>query len=83
MVYQQGWLKRTLTIVPFNRVQHIKVQQGWFSKLLHVKSVSVFTAGVSGGDISIHGLPEDIAEGINLLIRQSISKEKTENGGES
>ena len=30
LVYQYGWLKRSLIIVPFNRIQHIKVEQGWF-----------------------------------------------------
>lgn len=83
LVYQHGWLKRSITIVPFNRIQHIKVEQGWFSKLLHLKSVSVFTAGVSGGDITVNGLPEDIAEGINNHIRGTISKENLENGGEA
>lgn len=83
LVYQQGWLKRTLIIVPFNRIQHIKVEQGWFSKILNLKSVSVYTAGINGGDISINGLPEDVAEGINHLIRTSISQEKTEDGGEA
>ncbi len=82
LLYQHGWLKRSVIIVPFNRIQHIKVEQGWFSKIVHLKSVSVFTAGVSGGDITINGLPEDIAEGINDHIRGSISKEKTDNGGE-
>lgn len=53
------------------------------SKLLHLKSVSVFTAGVSGGDITVNGLPEDIAEGINNHIRGTISKENLENGGEA
>jgi len=83
LVYQYGWLKRSIIIVPFNRIQHIKVEQGWFSKILNLKSVSVFTAGVSGGDITINGLPEDIAEGINNHIRRNISKEKTEDGGEA
>lgn len=83
LVYQYGWLKRSIIIVPFSRIQHIKVEQGWFSKILNLKSVSVFTAGVSGGDITINGLPEEIAEGINNHIRRSISKEKTEDGGEA
>lgn len=83
LVYQYGWLKRSIIIVPFSRIQHIKVEQGWFSKILNLKSVSVFTAGVSGGDITINGLPEDVAEGINNHIRRSISKEKTEDGGEA
>lgn len=83
LVYQNGWFKRTLIIVPFKRIQHIKVEQGWFSKILNLKSVAVYTAGVSGGDITINGLPEDIAEGINNHIRRSISKEKNEDGGEA
>lgn len=83
LVYQYGWLKRSVIIVPFKRTQHIKVEQGWFSKILHLKSVSVFTAGVSGGNITIHGLPEDIAEGINHHVRGSISSEKIDDGGES
>ncbi|AYN02267.1 PH domain-containing protein [Chryseobacterium sp. 3008163] len=83
LVYQYGWLKRSIIIVPFSRIQHIKVEQGWFSKTLNLKSVSVFTAGVSGGDITINGLPVDIAEGINNHIRRSISKENIENGREA
>jgi len=82
LVYQYGWLKRSVIIVPFNRIQHIKVEQGWFSKILGLKSVSVFTAGVNGGDVTVNGLPEDIAEGINHHIRGTISKEKTDDGGE-
>ncbi len=83
LVYQYGWLKRSIIIVPFNRIQHIKVEQGWFSKILNLKSISVFTAGVSGGDITINGLPEDIAEGINHHIRIAILKEKKGDGGEA
>ncbi|ROH99864.1 PH domain-containing protein [Chryseobacterium daecheongense] len=80
LVYQHGWLKRTLIIVPFNRIQHIKVEQGWFSKILRLKSVSVFTAGVDTGDLSVKGLPEEIAEGINDLILKNIKAENEENG---
>ncbi len=83
VVYQYGWLKRSLIIVPFIRIQHIKVEQGWFSKILQLKSITIYTAGVSGGDVTVNGLPESIAEGINHIIRVSISKDKTENGGQS
>ncbi|KUJ53138.1 PH domain-containing protein [Chryseobacterium sp. JAH] len=83
LIYQYGWLKRSVIIVPFKRIQHIKVEQGWFSKILNLKSISAYTAGVSGGDVTINGLPEDIAEGINQLIRHSISEEKKEDGGQA
>ncbi|SFT41816.1 hypothetical protein SAMN05421857_0854 [Chryseobacterium formosense] len=82
LVYQYGWLKRSIIIVPFNRIQHVKVEQGWFSRILNLKSIAVFTAGVNGGDVTINGLPEEIAEGINNHIRGTISQEKTEDGGE-
>lgn len=81
LVYQYGWLKRTLIIVPFNRIQHIKVEQGWFSKILKLKSISVFTAGIDTGDLSVKGLPEEIAEGINDLILKNIKAENEEDGG--
>lgn len=83
IVYQHGWLKRSLMIVPINRIQHIKIEQGWLSKILQLKSITVFTAGSDGGDISINGLPEDIAESINHLIMKNIKVEKTEDGGQS
>lgn len=83
LVYQYGWLKRSIIIVPFNRIQHVKVEQGWFSRILNLKSIAVFTAGVNGGDVTINGLPEEIAEGINNHIRGTISQEKTEDGGEA
>lgn len=83
LVYQYGWLKRSIIIVPFNRIQHVKVEQGWFSRILNLKSIAVFTAGVNGGDVTINGLPEEIAEGINQHIRGSIAAEKAEDGGEA
>lgn len=83
LVYQYGWLKRSTIIVPFNRIQHVKVEQGWFSRILNLKSIAVFTAGVNGGDVTINGLPEGVAEGINHHIRGTISAEKTEDGGDA
>ncbi|MBB4805579.1 membrane protein YdbS with pleckstrin-like domain [Chryseobacterium defluvii] len=80
LVYQHGWLKRTLIIVPFNRIQHVKVEQGWFSKILKLKSISVYTAGTDAGDISVNGLPEETAEGINDLILKNIKAEYAEDG---
>ncbi|GAB0157225.1 hypothetical protein CHRYSEOSP005_24960 [Chryseobacterium sp. Alg-005] len=80
LIYQYGWLKRSLIIVPFNRIQHIKVEQGWLSKILKLKSLSVFTAGIDTGDVAVKGLPEEIAEGINHVILKHIKAENGENG---
>jgi membrane protein YdbS with pleckstrin-like domain len=76
LMYQQGLIKRSIIIIPFNRIQHIKVEQGWLSKILKLKSVSVFTAGSHGGDITIKGLPEIEAELINQFIGQKVSQTK-------
>lgn len=72
LLYQDGWLSRSTTIIPFKRIQHLEMQQGWISKILKLKSISVFTAGDSSGDLQIAGLPEDVAEQLNGYISKFI-----------
>lgn len=84
VIYQSGLLHRSIEIFPFNRIQHSALEDGWFSRILGLKSVSVFTAG-AGSDLTINGLPKEIAESFNQLIinkiknEELISEENTEN----
>lgn len=73
VVYHYGLLKRNIVIVPFNRIQHIELKEGWFSRMLGLKSISVFTAGSE--DLTIRGLPKEVAENINQLILNKIKDE--------
>lgn len=76
LIYQHGLVKRSVIIIPFSRIQHIKVEQGWLSRILKLKTISVFTAGSHGGDVAVKGLPEEEAEKINQFIGNYISKSK-------
>ncbi|TXF79419.1 PH domain-containing protein [Chryseobacterium sp.] len=72
LVYHYGLLKKTTFIFPYSRIQHSALQEGWLSRSLGLKSLSVFTAGSEASDLTIHGLPKEIAEKFNQLILQKI-----------
>lgn len=57
ITYQRGLLLRTVTSVPFNRLQHAEVTQGVAERAMKLASLKVYTAGGSGSDLSIPGLP--------------------------
>ncbi len=76
IIYQEGLLKRTVTVIPFNRTQHIALAEGWYSRILGLKSIRIFTAG--SVDLTVNGLPKEVAEKINQLILNKIRSEKAD-----
>lgn len=75
VIYQFGLISKTIVIIPFNRIQHTALEEGWLSRSLGLKSITVFTAGAGGSDLSINGLPKEIAESFNQLILTKIDSE--------
>ncbi|PIE50124.1 MAG: hypothetical protein CSA38_04840 [Flavobacteriales bacterium] len=68
VVYRSGLFLLTTEIVPFSRIQHTSLNQGWLSKKLGLASVSVFTAGNDDTSIKIKGLSLDEAKKMNSFI---------------
>tara|TARA_B110000091_G_scaffold138804_1_gene148393 strand:+ start:1166 stop:1675 length:510 start_codon:yes stop_codon:yes gene_type:complete len=66
--YQKGLFFKKMTTVPFNRIQHIEIDQGPISRLFNVVSLSVFTAGDSSDDLKIRGLLKEEAQEIKEYI---------------
>lgn len=62
MVYKQGVMLRNVTAVPFNRIQHVEVSSGPLDRRFGLATLKLYTAGGSGGDLSVDGLPGDLAE---------------------
>jgi hypothetical protein len=56
ITYRRGLFSRSITSVPFNRVQHCEVNQGVVERTLDLASLKVYTAGGSSSDLSIPGL---------------------------
>jgi len=71
--YKKGLIATKLTTVPFNRVQHIDVSQGFFSKRLGLAKLTVYTAGESGGDLSIKGLTLQKANDLREFITAKVN----------
>ena len=78
LMYRQGLLFRTLTVVPFSRIQHSEVQQGVIERQFGLASLSVYTAGGSQSDIVIPGLKQEQAEQIRQLLSQKLAADEEE-----
>ncbi len=72
--FQRGIITYKLTTVPYNRIQHVEVNQGVLSKLYKLSSVKIFTAGGSMSDVSIPGLPVADAQKLKAFLSEKISE---------
>lgn len=69
ILFQRGFIVNKITVVPFNRIQHVSTTRGVLDKYLGIATLNIFTAGGSGSDIKIPGLTPDLA----LRMKESLS----------
>lgn len=72
--YKKGLITYKQTTVPFNRIQHVEVNQGVLAKLFRLSSVKIYTAGGTSSDVSIPGLPVDDAQKLKAFLSEKISE---------
>ncbi len=75
-IYKSGLISETTIIIPFNRVQHVALHQGFISRKLGLASIELFTAGGSSSDLEIPGLLLADAQIIKILVSQKINPPK-------
>ena len=63
------------TLIPINRLQHLKIEQGVFQKKFDIATVDLFTAG---GIHQIKGLRYSVADEIVRKLNQIVSEENGE-----
>jgi len=68
ILYKKGWLFKSTTIVPFNRVQHCEVTQGPISSFFNLTRLHVYTAGGSQSDLVIPGILKSRATELKHFI---------------
>ncbi|MEQ8704757.1 MAG: PH domain-containing protein [Phaeodactylibacter sp.] len=78
LMYRRGLLFRTVTVVPFTRIQHSEVEQGVIERQFGLSSLSVFTAGGSQSDLAIPGLKREDAERIRNFLAQKLASDEEE-----
>jgi uncharacterized protein len=77
-IYKSGIIVESTKIIPFNRVQHVALHQGFISRKLGLATIELFTAGGSTSDLQIPGLLLADAQKIKELIAKKINPIPTE-----
>lgn len=75
-IYRSGAIGITTTIIPYNRVQHVALHEGFIARKLGLAEIEIFTAGGDKSDIRIPGIEKEHAEKIKQLLMGKIIKEK-------
>ncbi|MFD2288355.1 PH domain-containing protein [Pedobacter petrophilus] len=72
LIYKSGIISDSTTIVPLNRIQHIELNESIFSRMYHLGSLQIFTAGGHSGHLHISGIPIAEAKSIRDLLLQKL-----------
>lgn len=72
-IYRSGVLATTTTIVPFNRIQHIAVNEGVFSRMYGLAALEIYTAGGSSSDLTISGIEKEKAISIKEFLMNNVN----------
>lgn len=73
VIYRRGFIFEKVTVVPFNRIQHVSVERNFLDKLLNLSTLKIFTAGGSGSDVNIPGLQPETATSLKEEISERIA----------
>ena len=77
--YHSGWLWKSMTTIPFNRVQHCDIREGLIDRQFGLAKLTIYTAGGQSADLMIPGLLPETAEKLKSFIldatEQSIETE--------
>ncbi len=74
IIYTEGLLTNTTTTLPFNRIQHIEIARSFLARKMSLSTLKIYSAGESGGDLSIKGLPKEEAETINAFLTKILNE---------
>ena len=61
IAFVRGVFFRKTIVLPFNRVQHAHLSSGPLQRRFGLASLRLYTAGASGIDLQIDGLPAEMA----------------------
>ncbi len=75
VIYRTGIIATNTVIIPYNRVQHVALHEGFIARIFGLAKVEIFTAGGKGSDIQIPGIAKEQAEDIKQLLMGKIQKQ--------
>jgi len=72
IIFRSGVIWRSVTAVPFNRVQHVESSNSPLDRRFGLANLQIFTAGGSGSDLQISGLSAENAEKLRVYILDKV-----------
>lgn len=75
VLFKNGIIATNTIIIPYNRVQHVALHEGWLSRYFGLAKIEIFTAGGSASDIEIPGIEKEKAEKIKQLLMGKIQQQ--------
>jgi len=75
IAYRRGFIFEKITVIPFNRIQHISTSAGLLDRIFKISNLNIFTAGGSGSDIDIPGLTPELAARLKDKVANHIIDE--------
>lgn len=81
LVIQKGVFNRSLTKLPFERIQNLYIEQNVLHRLLGVVSLRVDSAGSSGHEVTIDALERKDAEAMRAYVLEQKREEAQERAG--
>ena len=72
IVFKKGVVWRSVTAIPFNRIQHVETSNTALDRKFGVASLKLFTAGGSGGDLKINGISANNAERLRVFVLKKV-----------
>jgi membrane protein YdbS with pleckstrin-like domain len=75
VLFRSGIIATSTIVIPYNRIQHVALHEGLFSRYFGLAEVQIFTAGGSSSDIQIPGIEKSQAEDIKQLLMGKIQKQ--------
>ncbi len=74
VILRHGVIATKTIVIPYNRIQHVALHEGVYSRIFDLAEVKIYTAGGNSGDIDIPGIPKEQAEDIKQLLMGKIQK---------
>lgn len=71
----RGNLWRVDTIMPFSRVQHIDIEEGFLDRLFGLATIVIHSAGTHNNTVHLPGLPRIDADAMREQIRAEIRQD--------
>ncbi|MDM1408021.1 PH domain-containing protein [Myroides sp. DF42-4-2] len=72
IMYKTGLINQKQIIIPFNRVQHVEIYEGFLLRLFGLCQIEFFTAGGNLGDLKIPGLLLHEADKIKAFVIEQV-----------